>query len=298
MRNYYNTLPDKILMGVVGVILAAIFISILYPLIYVVSSSFSSARAVVTGQVWLYPVDFSLKGYEAVFENRQVWTGYFNSLVITIGGTSLCLAFTMMLAYPLSRRDFGAKNVVTVMMTIIMFFGGGLIPNYILINNLGMMNTRWAVIVPSAVQVWYVIMCRTYIRSSISESLFEAAMLDGSDHFKYIIKVVVPLSKPILAVVTLYVAISHWNSYFGAILYLRDQRLYPLQIVLRNILILNQFDPNLLSRLSDREIIERQNLQALLKFSLIIVASAPMMALYPFVQKYFVKGVMIGSIKG
>ena len=298
MRNYYNTLPDKILMGAVGAILAAIFISILYPLIYVVSSSFSSARAVVTGQVWLYPVDFSLKGYEAVFENRQVWTGYFNSLVITIGGTSLCLAFTMMLAYPLSRRDFGAKNVVTVMMTIIMFFGGGLIPNYILINNLGMMNTRWAVIVPSAVQVWYVIMCRTYIRSSISESLFEAAMLDGSDHFKYIIKVVVPLSKPILAVVTLYVAISHWNSYFGAILYLRDQRLYPLQIVLRNILILNQFDPNLLSRLSDREIIERQNLQALLKFSLIIVASAPMMALYPFVQKYFVKGVMIGSIKG
>ncbi len=298
MYNYYKSTSDKVLMGIIYVLLGFLVVVLLYPLIYVVSSSFSSQQAVASGRVWLYPVDPSLKGYEAVFENQQVWTGYLNSLIITVSGTILAVGFTIMMAYPLSKQRFALKKPITVMLTIIMFFGGGLIPNYILIKNLHMLDTLWAVIVPSAVQVWYIIMMRTYIQSSIPTSLSEAATLDGCSDVGYLVKVVVPLSKPIIAVITLYVAVALWNSYFNAMIYLRSQSRYPLQLVLRNILILNQFDTELFNKLSDKEIMERQNLQALLKFSLIVVASVPVMVLYPFIQKYFVKGIMIGSIKG
>ena len=298
MYNYYKSTSDKVLMGIIYVLLGFLVVVLLYPLIYVVSSSFSSQQAVASGRVWLYPVDPSLKGYEAVFENQQVWTGYLNSLIITVSGTILAVGFTIMMAYPLSKQRFALKKPITVMLTIIMFFGGGLIPNYILIKDLHMIDTLWAVIVPSAVQVWYIIMMRTYIQSSIPTSLSEAATLDGCSDVGYLVKVVVPLSKPIIAVITLYVAVALWNSYFNAMIYLRSQSRYPLQLVLRNILILNQFDTELFNKLSDKEIMERQNLQALLKFSLIVVASVPVMILYPFIQKYFVKGIMIGSIKG
>ena len=292
------SVSDKVFMVSIYFLLGTIFVIELYPLIFVLSSSFSSTQAVVSGWVWLFPVEFSVKGYNAVFENQQVWNGYYNSLVITLFGTLLCVGFTMMMAFPLSRRDFSARKTITVLITIIMFFGGGLIPNYLLIKNLGLFNTRWAVILPPAIQVWYIIMTRTYIQTTIPEELAEASHLDGCDDMNYFIRVILPLSKPIMAVITLYIAVSLWNSYFNAMLYLRDQALYPLQIVLRNILILNQFDTELFNRLSDKEIIERQQLIYLLKYSLIVVASVPVMLIYPFVQKYFVKGIMIGSIKG
>lgn len=285
-------------MVVIYIVLTVLFILFLYPLIYILSSSFSSARAVISGQVWLWPVDFSLKGYEAVFQNSQIWSGYYNSIIITVSGTALTILFTLMLAFPLTRKSFALRKPITVLLTIIMFFGGGLIPNYLLIRDLKMLDTLWAVIIPSLVQVWYVIMVRTYITSSIPSELEEAAKLDGCSDINYLVRVVVPLSKPIIAVITLYVAVAYWNSYFNAMIYLRKQALYPLQIVLRNILILNQFDTSLFNKLSERELLERQNLQALLKYSLIVVSSAPVMMMYPFVQKYFVKGIMIGSIKG
>lgn len=298
MYTYYKSTSDRIIMNVIRVLLGAIFIAFLYPLVYVVSSSFSSQQAVAAGRVWLYPVDFSLKGYEAVFENQQVWTGYLNSTIIMVSGTVLTLVFTVMMAYPLSRKRFAAKKPITIMLTIIMFFGGGLIPNYMLMKDLHLLDTLWATFLPTLVQVWYIIMMRTYIQTSIPESLSEAATLDGCSEIGYLTRIVIPLSKPILAVITLYVAVALWNSYFNAMIYLRSQKNYPLQLVLRNILILNQFDTELFNKLSDKEIIERQNLQTLLKFSLIVVASFPVMVLYPFVQKYFVKGIMIGSIKG
>lgn len=298
MYTYYKSTSDRIIMNVIRVLLGVIFVAFLYPLVYVVSSSFSSQQAVAAGRVWLYPVDFSLKGYEAVFENQQVWTGYLNSTIIMVAGTVLTLVFTVMMAYPLSRKRFAAKKPITVMLTIIMFFGGGLIPNYLLMKDLRLLDTLWATFLPTLVQVWYIIMMRTYIQTSIPESLSEAATLDGCSEIGYLTRIVIPLSKPILAVITLYVAVALWNSYFNAMIYLRSQKNYPLQLVLRNILILNQFDTELFNKLSDKEIIERQNLQTLLKFSLIVVASFPVMVLYPFVQKYFVKGIMIGSIKG
>lgn len=298
MYTYYKSASDRIMMNVIRVLLGFVFIAFLYPLIYVVSSSFSSQQAVAAGRVWLWPVDFSLKGYEAVFENQQVWTGYLNSTIIMVSGTVLTLIFTMMMAYPLSQKRFAAKKPITFLLTVIMFFGGGLIPNYLLIKDLRLLDTLWATFLPTLVQVWYIIMMRTYIQTSIPESLNEAATLDGCTHIGYLTRIVIPLSKPILAVITLYVAVALWNSYFNAMIYLRSQKNYPLQLVLRNILILNQFDTELFNKLSDKEIIERQNLQTLLKFSLIVVASVPVMILYPFVQKYFVKGIMIGSIKG
>lgn len=295
---FFKAPSDRILMVVIYIVLTVLFILFLYPLIYILSSSFSSARAVISGQVWLWPVDFSLKGYEAVFQNSQIWSGYYNSIIITVSGTALTILFTLMLAFPLTRKSFALRKPITVLLTIIMFFGGGLIPNYLLIRDLKMLDTLWAVIIPSLVQVWYVIMVRTYITSSIPSELEEAAKLDGCSDINYLVRVVVPLSKPIIAVITLYVAVAYWNSYFNAMIYLRKQALYPLQIVLRNILILNQFDTSLFNKLSERELLERQNLQALLKYSLIVVSSAPVMMMYPFVQKYFVKGIMIGSIKG
>lgn len=285
-------------MAFVYVLLSLLFIILLYPLIYIVSSSFSSARAVVSGRVILWPVEPSLQGYKAVFTNSQVWTGYMNSIIITVIGTLLSLIFTMILAYPLTRKDFALRKPISIMLTIIMFFGGGLIPNYLLIKSLNMVDTLWAVIIPSLVHVWYVIMVRTYIQTSIPISLEEAAKLDGCSDIGYLARIIVPLSKPIMAVITLYVAVAYWNSYFSAMIYLRTQIKFPLQLVLRNVLILNQFDTELFNKMSEKELLERQNLQALLKYSLIVVSSAPVMAMYPFVQKYFVKGIMIGSIKG
>jgi putative aldouronate transport system permease protein len=295
---YFQSTGDRILMAFIYFLLAISLIFFLYPLIYIISSSFSSPQAVISGLVWLYPVNPSLAGYRAVFTYKLVWSGYINSFIVTAAGTLLSLIFTVMLAYALSCKEFALKKFITVLMTITMFFSGGLIPSYLLINRLKMMNTLWALFIPGILRVWYVFMVRTYIQSSIPVSLSEAAKLDGCSHINYLIKIVIPLSKPILAVITLYVAVSYWNSYFSAMIYIRDQSKYPLQIVLRNILLLNQFDPSAYATLTEEEMRVRQHLNALMKYSLIIVSSVPVMLLYPFVQKYFIRGVMIGSIKG
>jgi len=284
---------DKVFIVIVCVFLVTFTFCVLYPLIYVVSCSFSSAESLVRGQVFIVPVNPSLEGYRAVFNNEQVWTGYYNSAVYTISGTLISVLVTFTGAYVLSRKEFPMRGIITGLYVITMFFSGGLLPFYLLIRQLKMINTIWAIILPGAFNVWLAIIARTFIQSTIPEELFEATALDGGDYFQYFMKVVFPLSKPILAVLALNFAVGFWNSYFNALIFLNDSKKFPLQIILRNILISKQVDYESLSATDARSLLERQYLSELLKYSLIIVASVPLLVVYPFIQKYFIKGVMI-----
>lgn len=293
-----ETRSDKIFDIINYIFLTFCLIVVAYPLIYIVSASFSSARAVVGGRVWLFPVEFSLDAYTAVFESPSIGTGYMNSIIYTVFGTALNIVITIMAAYPLSRRDFYGRNVIMAAFTFTMLFSGGLIPTYLLVKSLGLVNTRWAMIIPSAMSVWNVILMRTYFQTTIPDELYEAAELDGCRDTQFLIRIVLPLSGPIVAVMILFYAVGHWNSYFDALIYLSKSELQPLQIVLRDILIRNQTDPSMMQNIDPREMARLQNMKDLLKYSLIVVASAPVLAIYPFVQKYFIQGIMIGAIKG
>lgn len=291
-----ESFSDRLFMGVVYTFLIICLIVVAYPLIYIVSSSFSSSSAVISGKVWLFPVEPTLRGYEAVFQNPQIVKGYGNSLFYTVFGTLLNVIMTITAAYPLSRKDFHGRNLITALFVFTMLFSGGLIPYYLTVKELGLLDTRWAMIIPGALSVWQVIIARTFFQTSIPAELTEAAHMDGCGDFKFLLRIVLPLSKPIIAVLVLMYAIGHWNAYFDALIFLKTADLYPLQIVLRNILILNSVDATMIKDVD--ELAERQGLKELLKYSLIVVASAPVLMLYPFVQQHFVKGLLIGSVKG
>ena len=275
---------------------------VLYPLVYVLSSSFSSPLAVITGQVWLLPVEPVLDGYRAVFQSKMVWPGYYNSVFYAVFGTAINVVVTIMAAYPLARRDFVGRNAIMFLFTFTLFFSGGLIPTFLLVRDLGLVNTRWAMLLPGALGVWHVIITRTYFQSTLPQELLESAQLDGCSNLRFIWAIVLPLSKAIVAVIALFYAVNHWNTYFQALIYLKDQELFPLQIVLRTILIQNQVDATMMEAMAEMEDLEqmaaREHLEALLKYALIVVASLPVLMVYPFVQRYFVKGVMIGALKG
>ena len=277
-------------------LLLVAIVLVAYPLLYVISASFSSTDAVMAGKVWLVPVDFSLKAYEAVFNYESILTGYINSAIYTLLGTGVNLVLTTLCAFCLSRKDFFGRGIVSGMVLFTMLFNAGLIPNYLLINGLGWLDTIWAIIIPNAMSAWYVILMRSYFENSIPEELFEASGMDGCSVFRQLISIVIPLSGPIIAVIALYCAVGIWNSYFDAFIYLSDKSKFPLQVVLRNILILNQMDMSAVADL--RDMASRQGMSNLLKYAIIVVSSAPLLALYPFVQKYFVKGIMVGSVKG
>lgn len=287
---------DKIFIILVYVLLSAVMIIVLYPLIYIISASFSDPQAVVSGKVVLWPVDVTLRGYKAVFKNPKILTGFLNSFIYMGVGTVVNLIMTMLCAYPLSRKEFTARNKIAALFVFTMYFSGGLMPTYMVVSKLGLINTRWAMIIPSAMSTYNMIIARTYMVNSIPDELYEAAQIDGCSPFKYLLKVIVPLSKPILAVLALYYGIAKWNNYFDAMLYLNDASLQPLTIVLREILIQNQIDPTMLTDAS--ALSKLQGMTELLKYAVIVVASVPVLAIYPFVQKYFVKGVAIGAVKG
>ncbi len=287
---------DRIFMLVVYLLLIAVLLVVLLPLVYVISASFSSPAAVVAGDVWILPVNPTLRGYEAVFKNPKIGTGFLNSFIYMTCGTAINLVMTMLCAYPLARKEFRARNALTGLIVFTMYFSGGMIPSYMVVQKLGLIDKRLAMLLPSALSVWNVILCRTYIATSIPDSLYEAASLDGCTPIKFLARVVVPLSAPILAVLALYYGVGHWNTYFNALIYLNSARLHPLQIVLREILVLNKVDPTMIA--DARELSAKQGLTDLLKYSVIVVASVPVMCIYPFVQKYFIKGVMIGAVKG
>lgn len=289
-------LGDKIFIVLVYLLLTAALVLVLLPLVYIVSASFSDPQAVISNEVWLLPVRPTLRGYQAVFKNKHILTGFANSFFYMIVGTFVNIIMTVLCAYPLSRKEFTSRNKVAMIFVFTMYFSGGLIPSYMLVNKLGLVNTRLALIIPSAMSTYNMIICRTYFVNSIPDELYEAGQLDGCTPFKYLLKVVIPLSKPILAVLVLYYGVAKWNSYFDAMIYLKDQSLVPLQIVLRDILILNQVDFTMISDAS--AIAAQRGLTDLLKYATIVVASLPVLCIYPFVQKYFVKGVMIGAVKG
>ncbi len=287
---------DKMFYFINDAFLFLALIIVAYPLLYIISSSFSSADAVSSGKVVLFPVDFSLEGYTAVFRDASVITGYLNTIFYTVAGTAINIFMTVLAAYPLSRKKFPGKSIFMFLFTFTMIFGGGLIPSYILMSDLGLVNTRWAMLIPGAIGVYNVIICRTFFQGNVPAELFEAAQLDGANHFTFLLKIVLPLSKSILAVLTLYYSVGHWNSYFNAFIYLSDSSMFPLQLVLREILIENKIDT---STLVDPILLEKKDgLENLLKYSLIVVSSVPFMLAYPFVQKHFVKGALVGAVKG
>ena len=287
---------DKIFTILLHIFLLLALLIVLLPLMYVVSASFSDPQAVIRNEVWLFPVRPTLRGYEAVFRNKNILTGFYNSFIYLIVGTTVNIVMTVLCAYPLSRKEFTARNKIAMIFVFTMYFSGGLIPSYMLVKYLGLINTRWAIIIPSAMSTYNMIICRTYFVNSIPDELYEAAQLDGCTPFKYLMKVVIPLSKPIIAVLTLYYGIAKWNSYFDAMIYLSNKQYFPLQIILRDILILNDIDYTMIT--DARAIAAQRGLTDLLKYSTIVVASLPVLIMYPFAQKYFVEGIMIGAVKG
>ncbi|AFH62844.1 sugar ABC transporter permease [Paenibacillus mucilaginosus K02] len=285
---------DRIFIAGTYIFLTVVLIAVLYPLVYILSSSISSPAAVSSGKVWLWPVDLTLDGYKAVFRNDQVISGYANSLFYTVFGTLISVALTIMIAYPLSRKSFFGRSPLMIFVTFTMLFSGGLIPTYLVVKSLGMIDTRWALLIPNAIWVWQVIIARTFFQSTIPDELSEAAEIDGCSDMRFLFSVIVPLAKPIIAVLALMYAVGQWNAYFDALIYLKSQSIYPLQLILRSILILN----NGTGSIDAAEMVKRQQLAELMKYSLIVVASLPVLVIYPFVQRYFVQGMLIGSVKG
>lgn len=287
---------DRVFTVINYAMLSIFLIVVLYPLIYVVSASFSSSSAVLSGKVWLWPVEPTLEGYRAVFKNTMVAKGFMNTLFYTLAGTVINLILSVMAAYPLSRKDFRGRSVFMLLFVFTMLFNGGLIPTYLLVKDLGMIDTIWSMLIPGALSVWNVIIMRTYFQTTIPQELLEASQLDGCTDFRFLWRIVLPLSGPILAVIALFYAVGHWNQYFNAMIYLKSADLYPLQLVLRDILVQNEVNIEMLG--DAKTAAARQGLRELLKYSLIVVTSVPLLIVYPFLQKFFVKGVMIGSLKG
>ena len=287
---------DVVFVAVLYTVLALFFIIELYPMLYVVSASFSAPQAVTSGEMVLWPVRPSLDGYRYILQYGEIWSGYANTLFYTVVGTLLNLAVTLPAAYAVSRRDMKGAAGLMLFYMFTMYFSGGLVPSYILVNSLHLTNTRWAMIIPSAMSTYNMIICRTYMTNSIPDEMYEAAQIDGCTPWKYFLSIVTPLCKPILAVLTLYYGVAKWNDYYTAMIYLRDDTLMPLTIVMKEILIQNKIDMTQIGNASN--LAKLQGMSELLKYSTIVVASVPVMLLYPLVQKHLVKGVMIGAVKG
>lgn len=285
--------------GAINAILYAaaflILLVVIYPLYFIVIASFSDPSAVAGGQVWLLPKGVTLDGYRELLRHRDLWVGYWNTILYTVFGTLIGLAVNVPAAYAFSRRDMPGRRVLMTIFIFTMFFNGGLIPTFLTIKRFQMYNTFWVMVLPFSVSVFNIIVARTFFQSSIPGELWDAAQIDGCGNLRYFFQMVLPLSKAILAVLTLWMAVGQWNSYFTALIYLKDQSLYPLQLVLRNILITGQMQAALGTGEAAQIALRLANL---MRYSVIIVATVPIMCVYPFVQKYFNKGVMIGAVKG
>ena len=289
-----ETFSDKVFNFFNVLLTILITLIVLYPLIYILSASFSDPMAVMNGEVLLIPVDFTFAGYQKVFQNEDIVTGYLNSIQYTIVGTAVNLIMTVLGAYPLSRKDFYGRNVLTAFFAFTMFFGGGMIPTYLVIQDLGLLNNFWVMILPGAVSVWSMVIVRTFFQSSIPDELREAAVMAGGTRTRYLMTIILPLSIPVLAVITMQYAVGHWNAYFNALIYITDREKYPLQMVLRELLMQSKMD-----EMMDTEgAVTQQMLAESLKYAVMVVASVPVLLLYPFLQRYFVKGVMVGATKG
>ncbi|MGG3505158.1 carbohydrate ABC transporter permease [Paenibacillus lautus] len=293
---------DKVFLGSVYIYLSIALIVVLYPLIYILSASISSPQQVNSGAMWLFPKEITLAGYQLVFENPKIWNGYLNTIVYTGIGTLLNLAVTLPAAYALSRSDLVGRQLFLGFILFTMFFTGGLVPTYLVVRNLGLINTMGALILPVAASVWNIIVARTFFQTTIPKELQEAAYMDGCSNLKLFVRIILPLSAPIIAVMALFYGVSHWNSYFPALIYLNDESKYPLQMVLRQILVLQEMTAETtgagISGDAARAMNSKAETASLIKYGVIVVSTLPIVALYPFLQRYFVQGVMIGSVKG
>lgn len=266
-----------------------------YPVYFIIIASVSDPSAIYAGKVVFLPVGFTLDGYKRILDYESFFTGYRNTLIYTVVGTAINVVATIPAAYALSRKDLKGHNFFMMAITFTMIFSGGMIPSYLLVVNLGLYNTMWALILPVAVSSWNMIVARTFFSQNIPDEMLEAATLDGADNFQFFFRIVLPLSKSIVAVMVLFYAVNHWNSYFNAMIYLRDSTKYPLQLVLRSIL----FENSLGDMVEDAATLAaQQRLGDLIKYGVIIASSLPLMILYPFLQRYFIQGVMIGAVKG
>lgn len=290
-----DTRPDRIFNAIIYTVGILILAVVIYPLYFIIIASFSDPSAVTNGRVLLWPSGFTLDGYKALLEHERLWLGYRNTIVYTLLGTLFGLAVNISAAYALSRRDLVFRGPLMLFFVIPMFFSGGLIPTFLTVNELGLYDNFWVMIVPFAVSTYNIIVARTFFQSNIPGDLLDAAQIDGCGNLRFFFQMVLPLSKAILAVLALWTAVGHWNSYFNALIYLRSENLHPLQLILRNILITNQMQ----SAMGTGEAAQiAMRTASLMRYSSIIVSTVPIMCMYPFVQKHFNQGVMIGAVKG
>ena len=289
-----DTVGDKVFHIITYIVLGLLALIILYPVYFIVIASISDPDAVLAGKVVLLPVGVNLEGYAKILERTDVWQGYYNTIIYTVVTVLLSLVVTIPAGWALSRETLPGKKFWMVYFIIPMFFGGGLIPFYNVMSKLGLINSPWAVILPAILSVWNLFMTKTFFSSSIPNGLIEAATIDGASHFQSFVMIVLPLAKAVMAVMALYYAVGQWNSYFNAMIFLQDETMYPLQLVLKEILIATESTVGG----SGETILEQYRMATQLKYVSVIVSSLPVLMLYPFVQKYFAQGVMIGSLKG
>lgn len=289
-------ISDYVFTTINNIFLVLVLIAVIYPIIFIISASISDPLLLFEGKIFFLPKSLTFIGYQRIFMNKEIWLGYLNTIIYTVFGTIINVVLTVMMAYPLSRKDFKARKIIIIFITFTLFFEGGIIPTYLIVNQLGLINTIWAMVLPTALNGFYIIIARTYFTSNIPVEMREVAFIDGCSNFRFIKSILIPLSKPIIAVLILFYSVIHWNSYFEALIYLTKREMYPLQIVLRQILIQSQIGALIEDQESDffKNILMAENL----KYGLIIISSLPMMLVYPFLQKYFIKGAMLGGIKG
>lgn len=288
-----KSVGEKLFDGFNIILLTVAAFVFVYPVWFTVVSSLSDAHAVASGEVTFWPVGFNLSAYERVFSDPNIWLAYGNTIYYVVAGTTINLILTTLGAYPLSRKDLWGRNLIMGMIVFTMFFSGGLIPSYLNVRNLGLFDTRWALLLPGAISAFNLIVMRTFFQSSIPDGLIESAKIDGANEFRILGRIVLPLSMPVLAVMTLFYAVGHWNSWFSAMIYLQDRSLYPFQLILREILVQSQTN-DLLSGVNQNDVVK---VSETIKYATIVVATLPILFIYPFLQKYFVKGVMIGALK-
>ena len=291
---------DGFFQGIVTIMLWLIFLVELYPIVYVISASFSNPEAVARGDLILWPIGFTLEGYKYVFQYRDIWIGYGNTIFYTVAGTLLNLAVTLPCAYALSRKEVPGRNKLMVFFMITMFGSGGLVPSYLNLKSFGLVNTRAVMLIQGALSVYNMIVARTFFAVTIPDEITEAARIDGCNDFGIFTKIVMPLSKAIVAVMTLYYGVGHWHAYFDAMIYLDDRSKFPLQMFLREILLQSKLSETTTGASAEEmELLARMaRTSELMKYCVIIVATVPMMIIYPRLQRFFEKGVMIGSVKG
>lgn len=293
-------LSDKAFDRLNIILVSFIVLIITYPVIFIISASISDPVAVSTGKMWLWPVDVTLEGFRRVFQNDAIWRGYYNTIIYTLVGTAIHLFILLPCAYALSRKELIGKKFILWFILFTMLFNGGLIPTYLVVKSLGMLDTIWAIVIPGVVGAWSILVARTFFQHSIPDQLVEAAKIDGASDIYIFIRIVIPLSAPLIAVMALFHGVSMWNQYFNALIYLSDESKYPLQLVLREILIVNEFsatNAGMEGAGTTESFVEQVKNAGLVKYAVMIVSALPLLIVYPFLQKYFVKGVLIGSVK-